>query len=105
MEKERFVRVWKKLNTEETEKHLLLIEDLYGSCGNCKKLGLNYLKDKVCPSCGTEFLYIATKMTNLAEVMKILKRLETENSKLILLEREDFYRAQAKDALNDLFKK
>jgi hypothetical protein len=99
-----FIRVWAKLDAEEVEKHLLLIDDLYGSCGSCKKLGLNYLKDKSCPSCKTTFKYIATKLKAPEDIIKILQRMQTNNIDLILVERDDYTKAQAKDALKDLFK-
>ncbi len=99
-----FVRVWKELDTEEVEKHLLLVEDLYATCANCKKLGLNYLKDKVCPSCSTTFKYIATTLKNPGDITKLLNRMKASNINLTLIEREDYKKAQAKDALKDLFK-
>jgi hypothetical protein len=54
-DKKTFVRVWTSLDPSEIKKHLLLIDDLYGSCANCKQLGLNYLKDKECPGCKNKF--------------------------------------------------
>jgi len=99
-----FVRIWKELNTEEVEKQLLLVEDLYGTCANCKKLGLNYLKDKTCSSCGTTFKYIATTLKNPSDIQKLLNRMKSNNIDLIMIERDDYKKAQAKDALKDLFK-
>jgi hypothetical protein len=102
--KKSFVRIWSSVDTEEIENHLMLIEDLYGSCGKCKKLGLNYLKDKICPSCNTVFKYVATNIKNQGEIIKILQRIQTNNLNLKLIEREDYNKAHAKDALNNLFK-
>ncbi len=99
-----FVRVWKELDTEEIERHLLLVEDLYATCGNCKKLGLNYLKDKVCPGCNTIFKYAATTLKNPSDISKLLNRMKTNQLNLTLIERDDYKKAQAKDALKDLFK-
>jgi len=99
-----FVRIWKELDTEEVEKKLLLVEDLYGSCASCKKLGLNYLKDKTCPGCGTTFKYIATTLKNLGEVQKLLNRMKSNQIDLIMIEREDYKKAQAKEGFKDLFK-
>ncbi|MDX1961440.1 MAG: hypothetical protein SFU98_22925 [Leptospiraceae bacterium] len=100
----RFVRVWKELDVEEIEKQLILIDDLYGSCGSCKKLGLNYLKDKVCPACGAKFKYIATNLKSIGDIHKILQRMQANSIELTLIERDDYTKAQAKDALKDLFK-
>jgi len=103
-DKTRFVRIWSALNIEEVKKHLLLIDDLYGTCGNCKQLGLNYLKDKTCPGCKTTFEFLATNMKNPADVGKILARIKTEGLSFSLIDREDFNRATASNAVKDLFK-
>jgi hypothetical protein len=65
---------------------------------------VNYLKDKSCPSCSTTFKYIATTLKNPADISKLLNRMKTSNINLILIERDDYKKAQAKDALKDLFK-
>ncbi|MCZ8157516.1 MAG: hypothetical protein O9264_15440 [Leptospira sp.] len=102
--KSKFIRVWTQVDSDAIKKQLLYIDDLYGTCGSCKKLGLNYIKDKKCPDCGTTFKYLATKISNPAEVGKILARIEKEKLDLILIEREDFEKSNARDAVKDLFK-
>jgi len=101
--KKRNIRVWTAMDVDEIKKKLLLIEDLYGSCANCKQLGLNYLKDKSCPGCKTVFKYMATRLKNPGEISKILSRIEAEKLDLKLIDREDFDRAAAKDVLGGLF--
>lgn len=105
IEKTKFVRVWTKMNSEEVKKHLLLVDDFYGTCGNCKHLGLNYLHDKSCPNCKTNFKYIASSQKNPADVMKMLNRIEKENLHLTLIEKDDFTRTTTKEAVDSLFKK
>lgn len=102
--KTKFIRVWKQLNVDDLKKQLLSIDDLYGTCGNCKKLGLNYLKDKKCGDCGVTFKYLVTKLTKPGDIGKILARIQKENLDLTLIEREDLERSSAQDAARDLFK-
>jgi hypothetical protein len=83
-----YIRVWNELEIESVKKHLLLIDDLYGTCANCKQLGLNYTKDKICKGCKTEFKFVATSITRADEIQKILNRIKSE----------------AKDQARDLFK-
>ncbi len=99
-----YIRVWKDLDIDEIKKHLLLIDDLYGTCANCKQLGLKFTNDKICPSCKTEFKYLATSSTRLEDVKKILNRIKSENLDLILIEKVDYTSASAKDLAKDLFK-
>jgi hypothetical protein len=99
-----FVRFWNEVNVDEIQNHLLLIDDLYGTCAKCKCLGLNYLKDKKCKQCGTEFKYITTVLKNSGEVGKILQRIKREGLNLIMIDKEDFNKATAHHAAKDLFK-
>jgi hypothetical protein len=100
----KFVRVWSQLQVDDVKKHMLYVDDLYGTCGNCKRLGLNYLKDKSCPECKTIFKYMATNSKNPADVAKLLTRIEKENIQLTMIDRDDFERSNASDAAKNLFK-
>ncbi|XDD52088.1 hypothetical protein AB3N59_17995 [Leptospira sp. WS92.C1] len=100
----KYIRLWTKLSVSEISSQLLLIDDLYGTCGNCKHLGLNYTKDKSCPQCGIKFKYLATNSKSQTEIAKILNRIEKEGLELVLIDREDFNQSKAKDAVKDLFK-
>ncbi len=91
------------MDPDSVKKQLILVEDLYGMCANCKQIGLNYLKDSTCPACKSEFRFIATRLTKPHEIAKILARIKKEGLPLTLIDREDFDRAAAKDALGDLF--
>ena len=101
----RSIRVWTTLDLNEVNQYLMLIDDLYGTCANCKQLGLNYLKDRSCPGCGAVFKYVATNLKNPADSGKILNRMAQENLSLRLIDRSDYERGSARDAVGDLFKK
>lgn len=98
-----FIRVWQKLDIKEVQKHLLLIDDLYGSCANCKQIGLNFLKNSVCPNCDVKFQYLATRLKSPAESAKILKRIEQDGLSFTLIDRDDFDRAAAGGSFDSLF--
>jgi hypothetical protein len=100
----KYIRVWQQISVDDIKKQLLYVDDLYGTCGNCKSLGLNYLKDKSCPECKTTFKYIATNSKNPADVSKMLTRIEKEGIPMTMIDREDFERSSARDAAMDLFK-
>jgi hypothetical protein len=103
-EKKIFIRTWTSFDPNEVKKHLLLIDDLYGSCANCKQLGLNFLKDKECPGCKTTFKYVTTNLKGMEDIRKILNRIQDMNLNLTLIEKEDYIHATAKNAVKDLFK-
>lgn len=97
------IRIWNHVEVKEITSKLLLIEDLYGICGSCKQVGLNYLKDTTCPGCKTEFKYLATRLTAEGEINKILSRIQKENLPYTLIDREDYDRAMSRDKVGDLF--
>ncbi len=102
--KNKFIRVWSSLDVEEVKKYLLLIDDLYGTCANCKQLGLNYLKDNTCPGCKTKFKYIATNQKSPSDIAKIAQRIHSESLSFTLIDRDDYNKSLAFDAAKDLFK-
>ena len=99
-----FIRIWEELPVEHIRNHLIIIDDLYGSCAKCKQLGLNYIKDKICTGCGTEFKYITTKLKNNSDSLQILKRIKKEGLALKLIDKDDYTKAVAHNAAKDLFK-
>ena len=103
--KQRAIRVWKHLDIKNVKEHLLLVDDLYGSCASCKQLGLNYLKDRKCTKCGTEFRYLSTRLRDPAQVSRILKRIQTDSLPFTLIDRDDYEKADARTSVQDLFSK
>lgn len=98
------IRVWKELDIGEVKKHLLLVDDMYGACANCKQIGLNYLKEKSCPGCKTTFKYLASSLKNPASIIKIINRIKSDSLPFTLIDRDDYDRALAKDSIDGLFK-
>jgi len=99
------IRGWMYLDVNEVKNHLLLIEDIYGMCAKCKQLGINYIKDKKCPKCSAEFKYVASSLKKDSEIAQVAARIKKENLSLVLIDKNDFDRASAKDSIHDLFKK
>ncbi|MFN3605043.1 MAG: hypothetical protein ACK4UJ_10065 [Leptonema sp. (in: bacteria)] len=97
-----YIRMWKQVELANVTKHLIIVDDLYGMCANCKEAGLNFVKNKNCPKCGTNFLYLTTK--NYKEIPKILNRIKMENLPYTLIEKEDWEKATSKSTLDSLFK-
>jgi len=98
------IRGWLYLDVSDVKKHLLLIEDIYGMCANCKHLGISYIKEKKCPNCNTEFKYLTSSLKKDAEIAQIAGRIKRENLSLVLIDKNDYDRAGAKDSIHDLFK-
>ncbi len=98
-----FLRVWTKSDVTSIRKHLMVIDDFYGTCGNCKQIGLNYINEKICKGCGTEFRYLATNQKKISEVAKILDRIQKDDLNFTLIDRDDFDFIETKTKAEDLF--
>ena len=97
------IRIWKNLDLDEVKKHLMVIEDAYGFCFSCKKLGLNYVNDKTCPQCNTIFKYVSSNLRGTSNSLKIVKRITDNGLSLSLIEKADFEQSDAKSTIDDLF--
>lgn len=101
----KFMRIYRELEPEEIKKKLMIIEDLYGACASCGQLGLTFTKNKTCPGCNATFAYVMTKLKNPADIHKILARIKAEGLSLVMIEKDDYERTSARDAVGDLFSK
>jgi hypothetical protein len=56
-----YLRVWTEVDLKEIEDHIVIVDDKYGYCPACKKIGIELINLKKCPSCGREFKYVTSK--------------------------------------------
>ena len=98
------VRIWQEVNVSDITGNIVLVDDKFGHCPNCKKIGIE-LKDLThCPSCNTEFKFVSSKEAKNGKrdiVLRALKKLP--NMKFV--DYDDYEHALSKDKLDDLFKK
>ncbi len=99
------IRVWKELNVEDIDKHLLIIDDLHGHCNSCKKTGIKIDSIDSCPECGTEFTYISTKMKPSSPNGKaIFNKLFKNHPLKLIIDYDDYKHLSDKAKASNLFK-
>ncbi len=104
MSNEAYVRIWHLVNPDEVKKHLLIVGHLKGDCANCKHVGIDYKITKSCPSCKTEFRYIATRTTEGVRYQAgTVKKIRDVRSDLVFIDLEDFKYASEKDKAKRFF--
>ena len=86
---EKFVRVYKKLDFHHVRDHLLIYGDLSASCSKCKALDIK-LDAAQCPSCKTEFNYIAFR--NVKQHLPKLQKISQERPDVQMVDFEDYTR-------------
>jgi uncharacterized protein with PIN domain len=98
------IRIWQEVNISDITENIVLVDDKFGHCPNCKKIGIE-LKDLThCPSCNREFKYVSSKEAVSGKhdiVTRSLKKLP--NMKFV--DYNDYEHAVSKDKLGTLFKK
>lgn len=89
---EKLLRVYKKLNIKEIQKHLLIYGDLAGSCANCNQMDVALNAHK-CPGCSAEFKYLAFRSvwTQLSKINKMM----AERPSMMVIDYDDFKKGQS----------
>ncbi len=100
-----WIRVWEEKELSEIEKHILLIGDVKGDCGQCRELGLDYKTVKQCPHCQTSFQYITCRRfeSNPGERFSIVKRLAAIRNDLIWIDYEDYKKITGRQRAREFF--
>jgi len=84
---ERFIKVFKKYDVKEVQKHLLVFGDLSANCGNCQAVNLKLEADK-CPECNAEFQYIAFR--NIKNHLPKLQKINDQKPQMVFIDYDDF---------------
>lgn len=90
------IRVWKEFDISDISGHLLTVGELTGDCSKCRALGIDYSKAKVCPKCGTNFKYIASRTRE-------VRRVKNKRPDLVFIDFEDYKKVTGKIKARDLF--
>ena len=85
----RYLRVYKGLDINDVKEHLLVYGDLSANCANCQAIDIK-LDALKCPTCQTEFRYIAFR--NVRNHLPKLHRLSEERPQITLVDYDDFSR-------------
>lgn len=86
---EKLIRIYKKYNVKEIQKHLLIYGDLSASCGHCNRMGLG-LDAAQCPECHAEFQYAAFR--NVKAHFPKIQKLISERPQVVIVDFEDYQR-------------
>lgn len=100
-----FVRMWRPVDLEQIQKHLLLLGDTAADCASCRMLGLNPWTVGKCPQCGTQFQYIASRRINAhpGERFHLIRRLCDQRPDLQMIDYEDYQKAVGAKSAREFF--
>lgn len=100
-----YIRVWQSCDVVEIGKHLLILGDLTGDCGACRQLGLDWSTVRQCPSCGTEFRFVASRGTGPLDRNRgaTVKRIKERRPDLTFIDHDDYRQLTGKQQARDFF--
>ncbi len=96
------MRVWKEVDIEEIQKHIIMVEDKYGHCPGCKHIGIELKELKNCPGCGRVFKYVTSKDARGGK-SEIVARTRKKLPDLIFVDYDDYERVTGKKKAESLF--
>jgi ribosomal protein L32 len=101
-----WIRTWIEGDIHDIESHIVIAGDLTSDCGSCKEIGLDILKHRSCPHCGTPFKYVTSRLVGGAapERYAILKRIHSKCPDLIFIDYDDYKKLTAKSKAEDFFR-
>jgi len=98
------IRIWQEVNISDITNHIVLVDDKFGHCPNCKKIGIVLTDLTHCPSCNREFKFVSSKDSRHGKHEIVTRSLQKlPNMKFV--DYDDYERAVSKDKLGNLFAK
>ena len=97
-----YMRVGTELDVEDVQQHIIMVEDKYGHCPGCKKIGIELKELSNCPGCGREFKYVTSKDAR-AGKHDIVMRTRKKLPELVFVDYDDYERVTGKKKAESLF--
>ena len=100
-----YLRVWQKCDVQEMAKHLMIVGDITADCTACRELGLDWGSVKNCPKCGTDFRFIASRLTGRLDRNRgnTVKRIKERRPDLTFIDYEDYKEVTGKQQAREFF--
>jgi hypothetical protein len=98
-----YMRIWSEVDIKDVENHIIIVDDKFGHCPGCKKIGIELKDLNKCPSCGRDFKYVTSKDAQGGK-FDIVNRTRKKLPQLIFVDYGDFERETGKKKAASLFK-
>ena len=97
-----YIRIWTEMDISEIENHIIMVEDKFGHCPGCKKIGIELKDVKKCPECEREFKYMSSKEARGGKY-DIIDRIKKKLPDLTFVDYDDYIRLTSKNKAKSLF--
>ena len=98
------IRVWKEIDINDIDSHIIITDDLHGFCPGCKTTGIKYSDMHKCHGCGREFKYAATREKSETPTgTKIIAKIKSSCPHLVIVDYSDYRHHADKNKAASLF--
>ena len=98
-----YLRIWTEVDIKEIEDHIIIVDDKFAHCPECKKIGIELNNLEKCPSCGRVIKYVTSKDAKGGKV-DIVSRTRKKLPDLTFVDYNDYERVTTKKKAGNLFK-
>ena len=83
----------------------MIVGDITADCAACRELGLDWGSVKNCPKCGTDFRFIASRLTSRLDKNRgsTVKRIKERRPDLTFIDYEDYKEVTGKQQAREFF--
>jgi uncharacterized protein with PIN domain len=97
-----YMRVWTEVDIDEVKEHIVMVDDKFGHCPNCKKIGIPLKDLHQCPDCSREFKYVTSKDARSGK-SEIVMRTRKKLPHLTFVDYDDYEHVTGKKNAESLF--
>ena len=97
----KYLRVFKKIDLDDIQEHLLICGDLSANCAKCGQIGLKIETSK-CSSCQVEFKYMTFR--SLKGNMPKIQKLSEMRPSVVIIDYDDYKKLSGSAKAQDFFK-
>lgn len=98
-----YLRLWTEADITDIQEHIVIVDDKFGHCPNCKKIAIELRELHQCPDCGREFKYVTSTEARGGR-FDIVMRTHRKLPGMKFVDYDDYLRVTGKNKAESLFK-
>ena len=98
-----YLRIWTQVDIVKIQNSILIVDDKFGFCPECKEIGIKLDDLKKCPKCGREFKYVTSREAKGTKGHVSVTRTRKKLPNLTFVDYDDYERITSKNKAESLF--
>ncbi len=98
-----YIRVWTEIDPQDVQDHIVIVDDKFGFCPNCKTPGIDIKEMTKCSGCDREFKYVTSREAKGARAFEIVMRTRRKLPDMIFVDYDDYEKMAGRKKADSLF--